>query len=80
MFADHYQYLISCSPFLNSSLLVHFLTGGFLLKCFSVIFSIPMCHLLYRMSSLCFFGWEHRAENSQEAHPEGGCKAHVQYL
>lgn len=55
--ADHYQNLISCSPFfLNSSLSVHFLTGGFLLKCFSVIFSIPMCHLLYRMSSLCFLG------------------------
>jgi hypothetical protein len=51
-----------------------------LLKCFSVIFSIPMCHLLYRMSSLCFLGWEHTAENSQEAHPEGGCKGHVQYL
>jgi hypothetical protein len=54
--ADHYQNLLSCSPFLNSSLSVHFLTGGFLLKCFSVAFSIPMCHLLYRMSSLCFLG------------------------
>ncbi len=54
--ADHYQILISCSPFLNSSLAVHFLTGGFLLKCFSVISSIPICHLLYRMSSLCFLG------------------------
>ncbi len=30
--------------------------GGFLLKCFSVIFLIPMCHLLYRMASLCFLG------------------------